>query len=277
MLSHDCTVLSTARDARIHLLAIDPEASSALIGGVSALVEKLFSGHHPDYQKVDLKYHNLDHTVLATQCFVELAEGRWRHGETPAFNARQFSLGYAAILLHDSGYLKTRDDVSGTGAKYTSSHVLRSCALAAAALPDLGCTPHEIEGVQNAIRCTGINSQIGQIAFRSDTERITGCMVATADYLGQMADPDYPAKLPALFEEFEEANNFSRVPFENRPFRSAKELMAKTTAFWNGFALPKLDSDYQGVYRVLTQPDGINPYLDAVETNLVRIAALAVE
>jgi hypothetical protein len=191
--------------------------------------------------------------------------------------AREFSLGYAAILLHDSGYLKTRDDLSGTGAKYTSSHVLRSCALAASSLPGLGCTADEINGVQNAIRCTGITSKISQIEFRTEVERLTGCMVATADYLGQMADPDYPEKLPALFEEFEESNNFSRVPFETRPFRSAKELMAKTTGFWKGFALPKLEVDFEGVYRVLVQPDGRNPYIDAVETNLVRIAALAAE
>lgn len=239
------------------------------------LVEALFAGRHPNYQKADLKYHNLDHTVLASQCFVDLAEGRVRHGVQPVFDARTFSLGYAAILLHDSGYLKTRDDVSGTGAKYTSSHVNRSCALAASALPELGCTPEEIAGVQNAIRCTGLNSQIAGIPFRDETERLIGCMVVTADYLGQMADPDYPEKLPRLFEEFEESNNFSRVPFEQRPFRSAKELMAKTTAFWRGFALPKLEGDYQGVYRVLAQADGRNPYIEAVEANLARIAALA--
>ncbi len=277
MLSQDSTVSSTAAAARAHLEDISPEASSALIDGVSALVEELFAGRHPGYQKADLKYHNLDHTVHATQCFIDLAEGRVRNHEKPVFDARQFSLGYAAILLHDSGYLKTRDDVSGTGAKYTSSHVTRSCALAAAALPDLGCTAEEIEGVQNAIRCTGINSQIDQIAFRGEIERLTGCMVATADYLGQMADPDYPAKLPGLFAEFEESNDFSRVPFEKRPFRSAKELMAKTSGFWNGFALPKLESDYEGIYRVLALPDGRNPYLEAVEANLVRIAWLAME
>ena len=277
MLSRDCTVSFAAAAARAHLQTISAEASPSLIDGVSALVDELFAGRHPTYQKADLKYHNLDHTVLATQCFIDLAEGRVRHDEKPVFTARQFSLGYAAIILHDSGYLKTRDDQSGTGAKYTSSHVIRSCTLAAAALPGLGCTADEIAGVQNAIRCTGVTSQIDQIAFRSETERVTGCMVATADYLGQMADPDYPAKLPGLFEEFEEANNFSRVPFETRPFRSAKELMAKTTGFWKGFALPKLEKDYQGVYRVLTQQDGRNLYLEAVETNLVRIAALASE
>jgi hypothetical protein len=277
MLSQDCTVSSAAAAARAHLRDIAPEASPELIDRVSVLVEELFAGLHPDYQKADLKYHNLDHTVLATQCFIDLCEGRVRQGKKPAFNARQFTLGYAAILLHDSGYLKTRDDVTGTGAKYTSSHVVRSCALAASALPGLGCTADEIVGVQNAIRCTGVTSNIDQIEFRSDVERLTGCMVATADYLGQMADPDYPTKLPGLFEEFEESNNFSRVPFETRSFRSAKELMAKTTGFWKGFALPKLEKDYEGVYRVLAQPDGSNPYLEAVERNLVRIAALAAE
>ncbi len=277
MLSTDCTVRSTAVAAKAHVRRISSGAPDALIEGVAALVEELFTGKHPDYQEADLKYHNLDHTVLATQCFIDLAEGRVRRAETPVLSAREFCLGYAAILLHDSGYLKTRDDLTGTGAKYTSSHVVRSCGLAASALPALGCTPAEIDGVKNAICCTGITSQISQIPFTNETERVIGCMVATADYLGQMADPDYPTKLPALFEEFEESNNFSRVPFEKRLFRSAKELMAKTTGFWKGFALPKLENDYEGIYRVLTQPDGRNPYLDAVEVNLTRIAALAAE
>ena len=274
MLSHDCTVASTVAAAKAHIRIIDPQASHALIDGVADAVEALFSGRHPAYQAADLKYHNLTHTVLATQCFVDLADGRERHDQKPVLNARRFSLGCAAILLHDTGYLKTRDDLSGTGAKYTSSHVARSCALAESSLHALGCSPAEIEGVKNAIRCTGLTSQIAQIQFQDDVERVIGCMVVTADYLGQMADPDYPEKLPRLFEELEESSDFSRVPFETRPFRSAKELMAKTSGFWRDFALPKLERDYQGVYRVLAQADGHNPYLAAVEANLARIAAL---
>lgn len=255
--------------------AIAPGTSPALINEVAVLVEDLFEGRHPDYQKADLKYHTLDHTILATQCYIDLAEGRVRHGAEPALDGRRFSLGYAAILLHDSGYLKTRDDADGTGAKYTSSHVGRSCSLAKRFLPDLGCTDEEIVAVQNAISCTGVNSRIEEIHFRSEWERVLGCMVVTADYLGQMADPDYPEKLPGLFEEFEESNNFSRVPFEKRPFRSARELMEKTTGFWRQFALPKLERDYNGVYRVLAQADGSNPYIEAVEANLARITAMA--
>jgi len=277
MLSSYCTVTSTVTAAKAHLREISPAASSTLIEGVSALVDGLFAGRHPAYQKADMKYHDLEHTLLATQCFIDLAAGRVAHGEQPVFTARQFSLGYAAILLHDSGYLKTRDDRTGTGAKYTSSHVARSCALAAASLPALGCSMDEIDGVLSAIRCTGVTSKIEQISFHNPVERVTGCMVATADYLGQMADPDYPEKLPSLFEEFEESNNFSRVPFENRLFRSPADLMAKTNGFWNNFALPKLAKDYAGVYRVLTLPDGSNPYLEAVETNLGRIEELAAQ
>ncbi len=275
MLTSNCTVSSLVNEARAHLQTVFPGASIALVESVARLIQTLFAGEHADYQKADLKYHNLEHTLLATQCFIDLAEGRARHGVKPVFNDREFSLGCAAILMHDTGYLKTRDDLIGTGAKYTASHVERSCALATRFLPALDVTPAELGGVLNAIRCTGINSQIATLTFRGDIERLTGCMVATADYLGQMADPAYPEKLPALFAEFEEANDFNGLPPEKRMFRSAQELMAKTEGFWTYFVLPKFEKDYEGVYRLLSTPDGSNPYMDAVAANLVRISEMA--
>jgi hypothetical protein len=275
MLIQHCTVPSTVASARAQLANIAADASPALIENVAALVDTLFGGKHPDYQKADLQYHNLEHTLLATQCFIDLAAGRIEHGAVPVFSPRDFSLGCVAILMHDSGYLKKRNDLTGTGAKYTTSHVERSCAMAAWFLPDLGVTSAEMDVVLNAIRCTGINSQIKQLNFANDVARLTGCMVATADYLGQMADPDYPAKLPALFAEFEEANDFNQVPADKRMFKSARDLMAKTGGFWNFFALPKLEGDYEGVYRLLSGPDGTNPYIEAVQANLVEIAEMA--
>jgi len=272
MLSSFCTAQMTADWARKHLRLIAPDASSLLIDEVTTLVETLFAGHHPDYQKADLKYHNLEHTLLATQCFIDLAKGRVQHGHLPVFGPREFTLGYVAIMLHDTGYLKTRDDVGGTGAKYTTTHVVRSCAMAGVLLPNIGCSLGEIEGVMNAIRCTGITSKIEQIVFRTDVERLTGCMVATADYLGQMADPHYPDKLSGLFAEFEESCDFNAVPPEQRPFRSVKDLMSKTVGFWTHFALPKLEREYESVYRSLALPDGSNPYVEAVDHNLVVIA-----
>lgn len=275
MLTSNCTVTSLVHEAKAHVQAVYPGSSSALIESVAELIQTLFEGRHPDYQKADLKYHNLEHTLLATKCFIDLAEGRSRHGVRPVFDEREFSLGCAAIMMHDTGYLKTRDDLLGTGAKYTASHVERSCVLASRFLPALGVTHAELGGVLNAIRCTGINSQISSIIFRGDVERLTGCMVATADYLGQMADPEYPEKLPALFAEFEEANDFNGLPPEKRLFRSARELMAKTGGFWTHFVLPKFEKDYEGVYRLLSAPDGSNPYVEAVEANIVRITEMA--
>jgi hypothetical protein len=275
MLTSNCTVSSVLDEAHAYLQAVYPGSSPILVESVIQLIETLFEGRHADYQKADLQYHNLEHTLLATQCFIDLAEGRSRHGVKPVFNDREFSLGCAAILMHDTGYLKTRDDLLGTGAKYTASHVERSCALACRFLPALDVTPAELGGVLNAIRCTGINSQIGTLVFRGDIERLTGCMVATADYLGQMADPAYPEKLPALFAEFEEANDFNGLPADKRMFRSAQELMAKTGGFWTHFVLPKFEKDYEGVYRFLSAADDSNPYVESVEENIARITEMA--
>lgn len=275
MLTPNCTVTTLIAAARAHIKSIDGAANVRLIEEVAGLVEQLFLGRHPDYYKADLRYHDLQHTVLASQCFIDLAEGRMVHDARPVFGHRDFALGCVAILMHDTGYLKRRDDVSGTGAKYTNTHVERSCGLATTFLPALGVTAAELEVVVGAIRCTGISAQISQIAFRDDIARLTGCMVATADYLGQMADPDYPEKLPGLFAEFEESNDFEGVPPEKRMFKSAKDLMSKTGGFWTYFALPKLEKDYEGVYRLLAGPGGDNPYVASVQANLVRIAEMA--
>ncbi len=274
MLYSNITTNSVLAAAQAHLADNQLTTPPGLIEAASELVENLFAGRHPDYQQADLSYHNFEHTLLATQCYIDLAAGRINHSAQPAFNGRQFSLGYAAIILHDCGYLKNRDDREGTGAKYTSIHVERSCAMAARFLPEMGCSEAEIQGIQNAIRCTGITSQIELLTFQSAEERLTGCMVATADYLGQMADPAYPAKLSSLFAEFEESNDFTGVPAEKRLFKSAQDLMAKTRGFWNYFALPKLEKDYEGIYRVLAQADGRNLYVEAVDANLRQIDAL---
>jgi hypothetical protein len=275
MLNRDCTVRSISLAAQTHLHDVYAAAPAQLIDDVSRFVAGLFAGEHPDFQAADLRYHNLAHTLLATQCFIDVAAGRARHQAQSAFDARTFSLGYAAIMLHDTGYVKEREDFTGTGAKHTSSHVARSGQLARKLLPDLGCTSDEIEGIVNAIACTGLSSRIADIPFASAQQRVTGCMVATADYLGQMSDPDYPEKLPALFAEMEEANDFNGVPAEQRPFRSAHELRLKTAGFWTAFVLPLLENDYEGVYRQLALPNGTNPYLEAVERNLAVIATQA--
>jgi hypothetical protein len=182
-------------------------------------------------------------------------------------------LAIAGVLLHDTGYLKLKSDTDGTGAKYTFCHILRSCSFAASFLPKLGATDVEIEKVLSAINCTGPNSEISRLHFRDPVSRFVGCALATADYLAQLSDPQYPDKLGHLFREFRESDDFTHVPAERRVFRSENDLICRTPGFWVNFVKPKLNSDLQAVYRYLARPfpAGRNAYLEAVDANLATI------
>ncbi|PTX94347.1 hypothetical protein [Opitutus sp. ER46] len=248
-------------------------AGLTLVPAVFREVERLFAGGHPDFRAIDLRYHDLEHTLQATLCVVDILAGRHRAAVQPPISARQFELAVVAVLLHDAGYVKQRSDAAGTGAKYTYCHVLRSAAFAASYLPTLGVDDLELEGVLNAINCTGPAGQVSRLCFANPLERFIGCAVATGDYLGQMAAPDYPDELEILFHEFEESDNFVRVPPERRVFQSAADLAEKTPTFWRDVVRPKLESEFDAVYRFLAQPypDGPNRYLIAIERNLAVI------
>ncbi len=90
-----------------------------------------------------------------------------------------------------------------------------------------------------------------------------------------MAAPDYPDKLEVLFNEFREADAFANMPPGQREFKSADEMISKTPAFWRKTVLPKLKTEYLGMYRFLAQPHprGPNPYLVAIERNIATIKA----
>lgn len=259
--------------ARARFAAMFPRVRHNGVNRLFRDVTALFTGGHPDYQANDLGYHDFEHTLQACVCLIHLLEGRHAAGVEPRLTARQLELALASILLHDTGYQRLRSDTVGTGAKYTFIHVLRSCAYAASYLPEIGATEYEIEGVLGAIRCTGPTSEIAKLHFHDSLERTIGCVVATADYLGQMAAPDYPDELTTLFREFKESCDFFHTPKNRRPFASAQDLVRRTPAFWHKVVLPKLENDFQAVYRFLARPwpHGSNAYLEGVERNLALI------
>lgn len=236
-------------------------------------ITQVFTGRHPDYQANDLRYHDYEHTLQATLCLIALLEGRHHSGDKPKLTCRQAELAIASALLHDSGYQRHHSDTTGTSAKYTFMHVLRSCSFAATYLPSLGVSLEEIHGVLSAIRSTGPTSKIQEQPFHTPVERFVGCALATADYLGQMAAADYPDELGYLYAEFKESYAYFNVPVKDRPFKSASALRQNTPAFWRKVVRPKLDNDFEGVYRYLAYPypDGPNPYLEAVEANMAII------
>lgn len=255
-----------------------PGEDSGFIQEAFRMASDCFAGRHPDYLPIDARYHDFEHTLQGTLCLSALLRGRFETGVEPALTARMFRLGLYAILLHDTGYLKHRDDRLGTGAKYTLTHVSRSCDFAARLLGAAGYGGDEIRSVQNMIRCTGVDVDLTAIQFSSELERVVGYALGTADLVGQMAASDYVDKLPVLYEEFLEAARFSKLSdTAMMSFASADDLMRKTPGFWERYVRPKLEREFLGLFRFLARPapNGPNNYIGCVEANIARLRAQA--
>lgn len=252
-----------------------PDAEPDVVRRAFGAVLPCFGGACPDYLPLDTRYHDVEHTLQGTLCLVRLLHRRHVAGAEPVVSPRLFQLGLLAILLHDTGYLKRRDDLAGTGAKYTLTHVQRSTEFAARLLAGLGYTGRDIEAVQRMIRCTGLNVKPEDLPFADATERVVGYALGTADLLGQMAAADYVDELPILFEEFAEAARYQTGdPAATGAFRSARDLMEKTPGFWAQYVWPKITVTFGGLYRFLNEPypEGPNEYLERIAANLDRLA-----
>lgn len=250
---------------------INAQSSYPMLDRLFEDVRGMFSGEYAGYQRIDMHYHDYEHTLQATLCMVHILAGRSRTPDKPVLTQRDWELAVMAALLHDTGYLKKNEDLGGSGARYTFVHERRSCDFARDYLPRMGATATEIEDICSAIICTGPRNKISQISFRCEEARHFAFILVTADYLAQMSAPDYVDKLRALYREFQEAFDFEQVPGEKRPYHSLREMMQMTPAFWTNYVRPMLDFEAGGVHRYLTTAGQTNPYLQAVEDNIIEV------
>jgi len=259
-------------------LAMFPEADDAFVPQVFQWMGDCFQGRYQDYQPIDARYHDLEHTMQGTLCLMRLLHGRHRAQASPPLTRRMFELALLAILLHDTGYLKRRGDTDGTGAKYTLIHVNRSVEFAKELLAEKGYPAEDIATVQHMIRCTGVNVDLSTIPFQSELVRLTGFALGSADLLGQMAAADYVEKLPVLYSEFEESARFNAGKTTAAgAFASAEDLIRKTPLFWEKYVVPKIEKDFLGQYHFLADPfpDGPNEYINRVLANIERVKLVA--
>src|SRR5436190_18458468 len=82
-------------------LRLFPKGDSRCIHRAFDWAEAAFSGRYADYQAIDAKYHDFEHTLQGTLCYVTLLDGYQRAGAQPPLTARMFELAVVAILLHD--------------------------------------------------------------------------------------------------------------------------------------------------------------------------------
>ncbi len=265
---------AVAQEVGAAYLALFPAGDCQFVPRAFDWAKACFTGNYKDYQPIDARYHDFEHTLQGTLCFARLLRGRYQAGAQPFLSERMFQLGLLAILLHDTGYLKTRDDTEGTGAKYTLTHVKRSTEFAGGLLAELGCQAADIQAVQNMICCTGVDATLHDIPFQDELERTVGMALGTADLLGQMAADDYVEKLPILYSEFEEAARQSPTRTNLLGiFSSADDLMRKTPGFWDNYVRLKLTHDFEGIYNFLNHPypEGPNYYFQRIEMNMQRL------
>ncbi|MBV9104682.1 MAG: hypothetical protein JO066_14570 [Verrucomicrobia bacterium] len=236
----------------------------------------LFHGKTPEFQPCDTAFHDFEHTMQATAAVVDLLAAHRRNPFMTSLKQRDWELAIAASILHDTGYLKRRNDIDGSGAKYSAIHVGRSCFHAWDLLPSFGFTGDELRQIQNAICATAISVCMDELPFRDPREWLIGALVGTGDMLGQMAAEDYPERLAGLYLEFREAAAFSRLQKASfAVHKSLLDLLRGTEKFYSGYVTRMLEQEWKGVYRILDDSHGRNRYIDRIRTNITRVNLMA--
>jgi hypothetical protein len=252
------------------------EQASNLTDRLIIFAFDLFHGGHPRFLPCDTAFHDFDHTMQATAAVVELLAAHRKNPMIAPLNERDWQIAVASAILHDAGYLKHRNDPDGSGAKYSAIHVGRSCFFAWDLLPAFGFDRDELRQIQNAICATAISVNMNELPFREPREWLIGALTGTGDMLGQMAAEDYPERLAGLYLEFREGTQFSRFNKTSFPvYKNLLDLLQGTERFFSGYVMHMLNVEWRGVYRVLDDLRGENPYIERIRTNVSRVRSMA--
>lgn len=189
----------------------------------------------------DAPYHNIDHTILVTLAGQDILWGK--HLCEDGVSPLDWLHVMLSLLCHDIGYVRgvCWEDREGSYTTGSASHMVTLPAGAT----DAALTPYHVDRGKYFVReCFGSHTVV-------DTEIIAGHiertrfpipadhahqrtndypgLVRAADLIGQLADPHYAQKFPALFAEFEEAGTNLQLGYT-----SPQDLReAYPTFFWD--------------------------------------------
>jgi hypothetical protein len=177
----------------------------------------------------DILYHDVDHAMMVTLVGQAILQGKHlcEGGVTP----RDWLHFMMALLCHDIGYVKgiCRDDKNGvfatgidgqvvtipqegTDAALTPYHVDRSKLFVRERFGKQSLRDIDAELIVSFIEMTRF--PIPDDDFYKDTKGYPG-LVRAADLIGQLGDPNYLRKIPALFYEFEELGINIQLGYKN--------------------------------------------------------------
>lgn len=166
----------------------------------------------------DLLYHNVEHTIMVTLVGQEILKGK--HLSEGGVTSDHWLHFMIALLCHDIGYVRgickndigdicatgIKDEIveisrNGTGAALTPYHVDRGKLFVRERFNQISFTDIDIDRICNYIEMTRF--PIPQESFYQDTKNYGG-LIRASDLIGQLGDPNYLRKQPALFYEFSE-------------------------------------------------------------------------
>lgn len=251
---------------------INPSYDFAPLSAVFRDVVGLFYGEYPGYLKVDTLYHDLRHTMDVFMCLLRLMHGTHLSGNH--LNDDEVTIGAIAALMHDIGYAKQVGDETGTGAKYTATHVSRGIAFMRNYAQEKNWQSAWVASLECAIRCTDPAVTFTKINFPSERSRLLGKLVGTADLVGQMADRSYLEKLLFLYFEFREANLGD--------FKSMQDLLHRTREFYI-LTGDKLEQQFDNTYEFLQDHFrdwfGVecNYYMESINKNIAYLSQVLEE
>ena len=189
----------------------------------------------------DAFYHDVEHTMMVTLVGQEIFRGKLLSEGT--VSPRDWAHFTIALLCHDIGYV--RGICAGDDDRHAVIDVEGNRIEIPRGATDAFLTPYHVERGKMFVRSrfgdhpqrdaelishTIVNTRF-PVPEDSDAADVVDWaqLVQAADLIGQMADPDYPGKLPMLYYEFEETG--ANASMGNDSPESLRETYPNF--FWN--------------------------------------------
>ncbi len=188
----------------------------------------------------DAPYHDLSHTICVTAVGQEVIKGK--HLRQGGVSPRDWLHFIISLLCHDIGYVR---GICGhdRGGRYAVNANAETVALPPGGT-DASLTPYHIERGKLFVRerfsknriidvdIVCANIEYTRFPVPTDNERRADseypALLRASDLIGQLADPNYMRKGPALFTEFVETGVADKLGY-----KTAAELRAAyPTFFW---------------------------------------------
>ncbi len=254
-------------------------ATEILIGDfvdqLRAGYRRTYGGQNPDYEDIiawaggmaleniansDALYHNVEHTILVALVGQEILRGKHiREGGVACEDWMHFMI---SLVCHDIGYVKGVCRADQDDRRLYATGVGEEMVELAPGASDAALTPYHVDrgqrfiderfGGNQRIRSDVLKRNIELTRFpvpmeddHQDTSTLPG-LVRAADLIGQLSDPRYLKKIPALFFEFQETGQSQRLGYHN-----PGDLRANYPAFYWKVVYPYIQEALR--YLALTQ------------------------